>query len=347
MSIWVIRILAASLALAALPSARTGQEAPLPLLGGGSLLHAHNCYPEDGRWQDRIDRALATGLSRVAIEQDLAWAPPAGGRPGRSVVSHDTKLTGAEPTLDEHFFSRVRPLMERALAENRRDQWPLLVLHLDFKSNEPAHHQAVWDLLVRHRAWLTTAERVADAARVMPFQAGPLLVLTENGDGQEAAFSTRVPVGERLLVFGTTPSPELPRSDDPAIRAEIAATASPAALIPWPATNYRRWTNFAWNVVERGGQARAAEWTADDASRLNAIVRRAHDQGLWVRFYTLNGHADSESRGWTNSYNFGAAAAVQARWQAAIRAGVDLVATDQYEAFAAELKRYRNATGAR
>jgi len=347
MSIWMIRILAASLALTALPSARTEQEGPRPLLGGGSLLHAHNCYPEDGRWLDRIDRALATGLSRVAIEQDLAWAPPAGGRPGRSVVSHDTELTGTEPTLDEHFFSRVRPLMERALAENRRDQWPLLVLHLDFKSNEPAHHQAVWDLLIRHRSWLTTAERVADPARVMPFQTGPLLVLTENGAGQEAAFATRVPVGERLLIFGTTPSPELPRSEDPAIRAEIAATASPAALIPWPATNYRRWTNFAWNVVERGGQARAAEWTAEDALRLTAIVRRAHDQGLWVRFYTLNGHADADNRGWTSGYNFGAAEAVQARWQAAIRAGVDLVATDQYEAFATELKRYRNETGLR
>ena len=339
MSIWVIRILAASLALAALPSARTAQPAPLALLGGASLLHAHNCYPEDGRWLDRLDRALATGLPRVAIEQDLAWAPPAGGRPGRSVVSHDTDLTGAEPTLDEHFFARVRPLMERALAENRRDQWPLLILHLDFKSNEPAHHQAVWDLLVRHRAWLTTAERVADTARVMPFETGPLLVLTENGQGQEAAFNDRLRVGERLLVFGTTPPPDLPRSEDPAVRAEIAATASPSALIPWPATNYRRWTNFAWSVVERGGQARAGAWTPDEGARLGAIVQRAHAQGLWVRFYTLNGHAESENRGWSRGYNFGAADEVRARWRAAVGAGVDLVATDQYEAFATELTR--------
>jgi glycerophosphoryl diester phosphodiesterase len=334
MSIWVIRILAVGLAFAALPHARSEQARPGSPLGGGSLLHAHNCYPEDGRWLDRIDRALATGLPRVAIEQDLAWAPPVGGRPGRSVVSHDTELAGTEPTLDQHFFARVRPLMERALAENRRDQWPLLILHLDFKSNERAHHQAVWDLLVRHRSWLTTAERVADPARVMPFETGPLLVLTENGDGQEAAFSDRVLVGDRLLIFGTTPSPDLPRSEDPATRAQIAATASPADLIPWPATNYRRWTNFAWNVVERGGQARAGEWTADEASRLGAIVRRAHAQGLWVRFYTLNGHDAAATRGWTASYNFGSPAAVQARWRAAIDAGVDFVATDQYEDFA-------------
>ncbi len=332
MSIWVIRILAAGLALAALPHARSEQARPNPLLGG-SLLHAHNCYPEDGRWLDRIDRALATGLPRVAIEQDLAWQAPAQGRPGRSVVSHDTTLSGKEPSLEQHFFARVRPLMERALAEQRKSEWPLLILHLDFKSNEAEHHRAVWDLLSRHRSWLTTVERVADD-RVMPFEMGPLLVLTENGDGQESAFSDRVLPGDRLLVFGTTPSPNLPRSEDPATRAGIAATASPADLIPWPATNYRRWTNFAWNVVEGGGQIRGGEWTADEASRLNAIVQRAHAQGLWIRFYTLNGHDASGNRGWSSGYNFGARDAVRVRWQAAIDAGVDFVATDQYEDFA-------------
>ncbi len=334
MSIWVIRILAFAVALAALSNAQSEQSGPPTLLGGAALLHAHNCYPEDGRWLDRIDRALATGLSRLAIEQDVAWAPPAGGRPGRSVVSHDTELNGTEPTLEQHFFARIAPLMERALAENRRDRWPLLILHLDFKSNEPAHHQAVWDLLTRHRPWLTTAQQVAQRDRVTPFETGPLLVLTENGDGQEAAFSGRVRVGDRLLIFGTTPSPELPRSEEPDVRAQIAATASPATLIPWPATNYRRWTNFSWNVVERGGQVRAGDWTGEEAARLGAIVQRAHAQGLWVRFYTLNGHAAGSERGWSAGYNFGAAAAVRRRWQAAIDAGVDFVATDQYEDFA-------------
>ena len=38
--------------------------------GRGSLLDAHNAYPYNGRYLDRIDRALATGLP-VAIEQDL------------------------------------------------------------------------------------------------------------------------------------------------------------------------------------------------------------------------------------------------------------------------------------
>lgn len=334
MAISLIRILAFALALAALSGAHHEPVSARDVFGSRSLLHAHNCYTEEGQWADRIDRALGTGLARLAIEQDVAWMPPSGGRPGRSVVSHDTELSGTEPSLEQHFFERVRPLMERALAERQEQHWPLLILHLDFKSNEPEHHRAIWSLLERHRAWLTTAERVADSARVMPFQPGPLMVITENGDGQEAAFSDRVSAGERLLIFGTTPNPALPRSEDPHVRAQIAATATPTALIPWPATNYRRWTNFSWNVVEQGGQPNAGEWTAADAARLGAIVRRAHEQGLWVRFYTLNGHDAAADRGWTASYNFGTEAAVTTRWTAAVDAGVDLVATDQYEAFA-------------
>ncbi len=337
MAILLIRHMACAVAISALLGAG-GQPPPAGLaFGGRTLLHAHNCYPEEGQWQDRLDRALATGASPVAIEQDLTWAPAAGGRPGQPVVSHDTDLSGSEPSLEQHFFARLRPVMERALADNQRDRWPLVILHLDFKSNEPELHQAVWHLLSRHRAWLTTTERVADGSRVMPLTPGPLLVLTENGDGQEAAFSTGVPAGERLLIFGTTPGHGLALPDDPGARAELLATVPAASLVPWPATNYRRWTNFAWNVVERGGQAGAGPWTAEDTARLAAIVGRAHELGLWVRFYTLNGHDATANKGWTNSYNFGSTAAVRPRWQAAIAAGVDFLATDQYEEFAALL----------
>ncbi len=333
MAIALIRFLAGAVAVLALYGAGEPQPPAGPVAGVRTLLHAHNCYPEDGHWPDRLDRALATGAMPMAIEQDLAWAPAADGRPGRSVVSHDPELRGTEPTLEEHFFARVRPLMERALAENRQDQWPLLVLHLDFKTHEPEHHQAVWDLLAHHRRWLTTVDKTADAATVTPFSRGPLLVLTENGPGQERYFFERLLVGDRLLLFGTTPGPTLPEIES-ADRARMLATLPVETLVPSGATNYRRWTNFGWNVVERGGQAGAGEWTADDAARLRAIVARAHSLGLWTRFYTLNGHDASANRGWTAGYNFGSLAAVRRRWQAAIAAGVDFVATDQYEDFA-------------
>jgi hypothetical protein len=305
-----------------------------PLRPGARVwLHAHNCYPEKGLWGDRIDRALQARPTILAIEQDVAWAVDAATGQGRSVVSHEAKTTGAEPTLETHFFDRVRPIMERALAESRRETWPLLILHLDFKTNEAAHHQAVWELLGRHLSWLTTAERIANEQLVTPFRVGPLLVLTENGVGQADTFHARVPVGERLRLFGTIPAMPLTGKTAEERAAEIFA-ASSDHLIPTRATNYRRWTNFPWAAVERGGQANAGPWTEADERRLRAIVSRAHEMGLWVRFYTLNGHTPGQGLGWTESYNFGSLPAVQERLRAAVAAGVEFIATDQYEELA-------------
>ena len=69
------------------------------------------------------------------------------------------------------------------------------------------------------------------------------------------------------------------------------------------------------------------------ATRLKSLVEDAHRRGYWIRFYTLNGHAaaDTALRGWTPSYNFGSLAAVTVRWRAAKAAGVDFIASDQYE----------------
>lgn len=332
---------ACALALAALLATQQHTASAQTRVIRGPLLHAHNCYPDEGQWADRIERALKLGLSQVAIEQDLAWVPASGGRAARSVVSHTDTPTGAEPTLDEHFFARVAPIMAKALADNQRDRWPLMVLHLDFKTNEAEHHRYVWDLLKRHARWLTTATKAGAGAPTLPLTVGPLLVLTENGTGQEADFYDALAIGDRLLLFGTTPSPQLTREEDPDRRAKILAAAQPSALVPWRATNYRRWTNFAWNVIEEGGQPKAGDWTAADAARLNTIVKRAHAQGLWVRFYTLNGHPPAASQGWTDGYNFGSPTAVRARWQAAIDAGVDFIATDQYEGLAELLSKKR------
>ncbi len=309
--------------------------------GARVWLHAHNCYPEKGQWGDRIQRALAARTSDIAIEQDVAWfVDPSTGR-GRIVVSHDARPDGTEPTLEAHFFDRVRPIVEAALRDNRKDTWPVMVLHLDFKTNEPAHHQAVWDLLGKYESWLTTAERAADEQRVTPFTPGPVLVLTEAGQNQVDTFHTRVPVGGRLRLFGTIPPATFPAATTAEERADAAVSAPPDVLIPTGATNYRRWTNFSWAVVELGGQTKAGPWTSDDNRRLRAIVARAHEMGLWVRFYTLNGHPAAGSRGWTASYNFGSLAAVRDRMAAARDAGVEFIATDQYEELGAVLSQER------
>ncbi|MEO7271635.1 MAG: hypothetical protein ABI211_06470, partial [Vicinamibacterales bacterium] len=101
-------------------------------------------------------------------------------------------------------------------------------------------------------------------------------------------------------------------------------------VIPVKVTNYRRWVNFPWAVVEAGGQGQAGDWTATDQARLRALVARAHAMQLWIRFYTLNGEDGKPAGG----YNFGSAASALDRWKAAIDAKVDFLATDQYEAFA-------------
>lgn len=318
--------------------ARLADDWPTP--GVRVHLHAHNAYPDAGRWADRIDRALQAGAPHLAIEQDVAWVPSSPGRPGRSVVAHDVAPTGTEPTLEEHFFARVGPLLDRALAEGRRDTWPVLVLHLDFKTNEPEHHHHVWELLGRHERWLTTAERTPAGGAPSPLQRGPLLVLTENGEGQEWAFHLTQPVGARLRLFGTVPvaMPDLPA--DPAVRAGTLAALPVDRLIASAATSYRRWTNHAWTVVERGGAPASGAWTDADAARLRAIVARAHQMGLWIRFYALNGH-EGPGLGWSPGYNFGSLEAARTRWRDAIASGVDFIASDQYDALAVELRTSR------
>ena len=117
--------------------------------------------------------------------------------------------------------------------------------------------------------------------------------------------------------------------------AGIPAPESSPSSLPraTPATNYRRWWNHPWRVVEPAGQRAAGEWTADDAARLVALSADAHRHGLWLRIYTLNG-VEGDRDGWGANYNFGSLAAVTVRWRAAIDAGVDFIATDQYADFA-------------
>jgi hypothetical protein len=298
--------------------------------GTRSVMDAHNCYPYYEWWSDRIDRALSAGAP-LAIEQDLYWyTDPRTGK-SWSVVAHGAPLSGQEPTMERYFFDRIRPIVERALREGNRGSWPLITLNLDFKSEEPEHLEAVWNLLEKYRDWLTTAPRTADGATVQPLDVRPMLVLTGESDAQEKIFYDRVPVDGRLLVFGAVHT----HMQDP--------MATPQVLEPDPATNYRRWWNNPWRVVERGGQANAGTWTSADDQRLRALVQHAHEEGLWIRFYTLDGATKEElsCHGWFRSYDFGSRAKARERWRAAYAAGVDYIATDQYEQLGAYLRQLR------
>jgi hypothetical protein len=283
-------------------------------------MDAHNCYPYYEWWYDRIDRALSAGTP-LAIEQDLYWYTDSKTGKSWSIVAHGVPISGHEPTMEHYFFDRVRPVVERALKEGNRGEWPVITLNLDFKTEEPEHLRAVWELLTKYQDWISTAPKASDPSAVQPLTVRPILVLTGESDAQQKVFFDDVPAGARLLVFGAVHT----NTKQP--------MAQPEILEPSPATNYRRWWNNAWSVVESGGQQRAGDWSSEDEERLRLLVQHAHSHGLWIRFYTLDGATDKEEscNGWFRSYNFGSLAAARERWSAAQKAGVDYIASDQYE----------------
>jgi homoserine O-acetyltransferase len=303
---------------------------------GRPVLDAHNCYPYQGTHADRIERALKTGTP-VGIEQDLGWYVDPATKKGRVVVTHTPKTTGREPTLRDYFFERVRPIITRALAENDTAHWPLIVVHFDFKDNQAPLLHAVWDLLGEYQDWITTAPQTTDPHQLAAFNKKPLLVLTEDNDAQEEVFFHQIPPGAKLRLFGSahTNSPQGKTREE---TIHLVATTPPEQLLTERPTNYRRWWNNSWYEVEEGGQPKSGPWTPAANERLQALVNRAHSQGFWIRFYTLDGFAPQDDHGWGPAYNFGSPEKVQARWQAALDAGVDLIASDQYEDLAAFMK---------
>ena len=281
------------------------------LPGQRTLLDAHNCYPYGGLWADRIQRALSTGVP-LAIENDLAWYSDPKTGEGRAVVAHGGTLNGKEPTLREYFFDQVRPIVEKALKEGNSDlrasegNWPLVTLNInDLRAGEDRLFSSLWDLLGEYEGWLCTAVKSADPDVVAPLAVKPVLVLTASGKKEMEFFYDKVPAGGKLRLFGSGESGK--------------------------ATNYRRWRNYAWKSVEPTGQRNAGEWKPEKAAKLQALVDDAHANGYWIRFYTLNGHGALANQGWSPEYNFGSLEAAQARWKAAIEAGVDFIASDQYE----------------
>lgn len=225
---------------------------PLDFLNHGSpILDAHNCYPYQCGWADRIDRARNSGFP-VSIEQDLAWDRKIPNGSGRVVLSHPQHTTGSEPSLRDYFFERARPIVERSLAENDREHWPLIILHFDSKSGQAPLLDAVWKLLGEYETWITTAIKTADSSRLSPLEARPILAITEDSDDQEKVFFQQIPVGAKLRLFGSAHTKSIRGS----LREQLhlVATLPPEKLLSAPPTNYRRWWNNSWFVVREGGQ---------------------------------------------------------------------------------------------
>src|ERR1035438_654099 len=133
------------------------------LPGSRTVMDAHNCYPYFEWWGDRIDRALSAGTP-LAIEQDLGWHTDAKTGRSWSLITHGEGLTGQEPTIEQYFFEKVRPIVEKALREGNRGNWPLITLNLDFKDNKAEHLAAVLALLTKYQSWITTTVKTGNSA---------------------------------------------------------------------------------------------------------------------------------------------------------------------------------------
>ena len=154
--------LIASLVLAAAFASRSANT-----YGPGSRIQilSHNAYPDHGKYADRLDRSLAAGLPAV-IEQDLAWID------GRSLMIHGAKnATADDPTLESYFFPKVQPIVEKALKEGNKGNWPLVTLYLDIKNDPPEHLEVISKTLEKYDSWLTSAVKTTDIAKQSPAHA--------------------------------------------------------------------------------------------------------------------------------------------------------------------------------
>lgn len=289
--------------------------------GTRTIVDAHNCYPYNGRWSDRIDRALATGTP-IGIEQDLVWFRDPKTGAGHSVLSHDLHPSGDEPTLESYFFSKVKPLIEAELQHPHPENWPIITLNLDFKTTEIEHLREIREVLNRHKDWLTTAQRTLNIDSMQPLHKAPILVFVGPTPAEEKVFHQEIPVGAPLFAFGAVPV------------AAASSTTPAEQLESMSADNFHRWWNNPWTVVEQGGASKSGPWTHTAEERLRALIEHAHRQHLWIRFYTLDGETPEEAKlnGWFAVYNFRTQEESAKRIASLARLHADWIATDQYAA---------------
>jgi len=89
--------------------------------GVRTLMLAHNAYPDEAKFGDRLDSAISGG-PLFAVEEDLVWVD------GKSLLIHNPKAARPDsPTLESYFFPKVAPIVEKALKED--NPWRLATHH--------------------------------------------------------------------------------------------------------------------------------------------------------------------------------------------------------------------------
>ena len=308
--------------------------------GARTIVLAHNAYPEDGKYGDRLDRAISTGGPFV-VEEDLVWVG------GRSLVIHNEKAAGPDsPTLESYFFPRVKPIMEKALKDGNKGNWPLITLYLDIKNDPVEHLEVISKTLDKYDAWLTKAVKTADMTKMSPLEFKPMMVIMEDkqNDVKQDFFYDRIPVGGKFRVFGTAvkfdDNPDKLGRDKRAERMAGLLKFEPEQLLTKHADNWRRWFGTDWNFIETCGPTHG-DWNAATEARVKHFADYGHKMGYLVSFYQINGFSDAQNQGWTAEYNFGSKEAAMVRWKALVAAHADFISTDQYEDVARAIRENR------
>lgn len=286
-----------------LPMASTPDEPrpkPLPI-------SAHNCYPVDDIGKNRLAEALALGIDNIEI--DLGW--DAAGK--RLIVSHEAapKAGVNYPTFEEF----IRPVLD---APSRPDGAPS-VLTLDWKTDDPAAVARIKAFLDDHADILSSAPK-ADPS---PLTVRKLTVCFTGSAKAKAIYDDLIPKGGTYRAFADVVHSRGSYRDDPTSYAKE------------PASAYHRFLTFDWSAVEAGGPPLARDWTKEEAARLVAIVKSAHEKGYRVRFYCLNARGPVLSA----NYRFRGPEDVRTRWNAAAEAGADWIASDEYREIVSEMRK--------
>jgi hypothetical protein len=319
-----ILILTAVLAFAA------GKTSPFSP-GARTIVLAHNAYPDEGKFGDRLDRVISAGVP-FAVEEDLIWVE------GKSLLIHNAKEAGPDsPTLESYFFPKVKPIMEKAVKDGNKGNWPLITLYLDIKNDPVEHLEAISKVLDKYDGWLTKAVKTADITKQSPLEYGPMLVILEDkqNDIKQEFFYDRVPVGGKIRAFGSIvkfdDNPNKLSREKRDERFSGLTKIEPEQLVTKRADNWRRWFGTDWHFVEVCGPTHGNDWNAATEARIKKFVDLGHRMGYLVSFYETNGFTDDQNQGWTPEYNFGSKDAARVRWNALIKAHADYIATDQYE----------------
>jgi hypothetical protein len=212
-----------------------------------------------------------------------------------------------------------------------------VTLYLDIKNDPEEHLEAISKVLDKYDGWLTRAKKTADIKTQSPLEVKPMMVILEDKqhDIKQSFFYDRVPVGGKFRAFGSATKFDdnpnhLPRTQRAERMAQLLSF-QPEQLVSARADNYHRWFGVDWNFIELCGPAHGADWSQETAERVKKFVEYGHSLGYLVSFYGVNGFTDAQNQGWAAEYNFGSLDAGRQRWNAALAAHADFIATDQYE----------------